>query len=32
LLSARVLLSPPAAEGILSTVLADEGIRWDTVE
>lgn len=31
LLSARVLLSPPAAQGILPAALADEGIRWDTV-
>jgi len=32
MLSARVLLSPPASRGILPASLADEGIRWDTVE
>jgi hypothetical protein len=29
LLDARVLLSPPAAEGVLVPVLDAEGIRWD---
>ena len=32
LLSARVLLAPPASRRILPTTLADEHIRWDTVE
>ena len=32
LLRARVLLSPPASRGILPTALADEDIRWDTVD
>lgn len=32
LLSARVLLSPPSARGILPAVLTDEDIRWDAVE
>jgi len=32
LLSARVLLSPLASRGVLPTTLADEHIRWDTVE
>lgn len=31
-LSARVLLSPPASRGILPAALADEDIRWDTIE
>jgi len=31
LLRARVLLSPPAARGVLPAALADEDIRWDTV-
>jgi hypothetical protein len=32
LLSARVLLSPPASRGILPDALTDEDIRWDTVD
>ena len=32
LLGASVLLSPPAARGILPAALTDEGIRWDIVE
>lgn len=32
LLEARVLLSPPASRGILPDALADEDIRWDTVD
>ena len=31
-LSARVLLSPPASRGILPTALEDEDIRWDMIE
>ncbi len=30
LLHARVLLSPPAAQGVLAPVLDAEGISWDT--
>ncbi|MBI2704366.1 MAG: hypothetical protein HYX32_03615 [Actinobacteria bacterium] len=32
LLRARVLLSPPAAQGVLAPVLDAEGIVWDTVD
>jgi hypothetical protein len=32
LLSARVLLSPPASTGILPTTLTHEDIRWDTLD
>jgi len=31
-LSARVLLSPPASRGILPTALENEDIRWDMIE
>jgi len=32
LLGGRVLLSPAAAAGILSTVLTDEAIAWEAIE
>lgn len=31
LISARVLLSPPAARGLLAPVLDEEGIEWEVV-
>ncbi len=32
LISARVLLSPPAGQGLLPAILDDEGIGWDVLD